>query len=123
MPNLRSATRGGIFFYGILGCSTAVFRRGHADLIEEEACEVALRREAELGRDFGDLALPGGQARDRGLDAQHVEVGARRKAGAELEQIVEARARQADLVRELVHVELLVRPRAQQRDRAPDAAV
>ena len=100
-----------------------VLGRRHADLVEEEAGEIALRREAELGGDLGDLAAPGGEARDRRLDAQHVEIRARREAGADLEKIVEARAREADLARELVHVELLVRPRAEQRDRAADARV
>src|SRR5882672_12487667 len=97
--------------------AAAVLRGGDAYLLQEEAREVALRREAELRGKLGDLALPGGQARHRGLDAQHVEIGARREAGAELEQIVEARARQADLARELVDVEVLVRARAQQADR------
>ena len=87
----------------------AVLGGRDADLVQEEAGEVALRGEAELGRHLGDLALPGGQARDRGLDAQHVEVGARREAGAQLEQVVEARARQADLARQLVDAEVLVR--------------
>src|SRR5262245_49558912 len=125
MPNLRSATRGGIFVYGgargglrsgvrsgFLIRGAAILGRRHADLVQEETGEVALRGEAELGRDFRDLALPGRQARNRRLHAQHVEVGARREAGAELEQVVEARARQTDLARELVHVELLVRPGA-----------
>ena len=69
------------------------------------------------------LPRPGGEARDRRLDAQHVEIGARREAGADLEQVVEPRARQAHLAGELVDVQVLVRMRAQQRDRAADARV
>src|SRR6185503_16111198 len=38
----------------------AVFRRRYADLVQEEAREVALRGEAELGRHLRDLAAPGG---------------------------------------------------------------
>src|SRR5207302_1051179 len=102
---------------------TAVLGWRDADLIQEKAREVALRREAELRGDLGNLAFAGGQTRNGGLDAQHVEVGTRREPGAQLEQVVEARTRQADAVRQLVHAELLVRPRAQQRDRLPDAAV
>src|SRR5204863_5522435 len=94
-----------------------------ADLVQEEAREVTLRREAELGGHLGDLAAARGEARDRGLDAQHVEVGARRETGAELKQIVKAGARQADLAGELVDGHVLVRMRAQQRDGAADAAV
>src|SRR3546814_13269439 len=45
---------------------------------QEKAREVALRGKAQLGRDLGDLALAGGQARDRRFHAQHVEIGARR---------------------------------------------
>src|SRR6202165_1585007 len=103
--------------------AAAVLGGRYADLVQEKAREIALRREAELRRDLRDLAVSGRKARDRGFDAQHVQVGARREAGAQLEQVVEARARQVDLARQLVHVELFVRPRAQQRDRAPDAAV
>src|SRR5204863_10024294 len=60
---------------------------------------------------------------DRRLDAQHVEVGARREAGADVEKVVEARARQLHLARELVHVQLFVRVRAHQRERAAYACV
>src|SRR4051812_26707936 len=110
-PNLRSAigcdsSRGGrlgalrLFLglrrgAGLLALGTrcpAILRGRHADLIEEKAREVALGREAELGRDLTDLAAAGGQARDRGLDAQHVEIDARREAGAELKEVVEPRA-------------------------------
>src|SRR5207248_3059870 len=113
--------RGGLLALGAR--RPAVFRGRRADLVQEKAREVALRGEAKLGRDLADLAAARGKPRDRRLDAQHVEVDARREAGAELEEIVEARAREADLARELVHVELLVRPRAQERDRPPDARV
>src|SRR6266513_5289754 len=117
MPKLRSAMRAtpmpasGFRVLGgwrrvVVARAAAVLGRGDADLVQEEAREVALRREAELRGDLGNLAVARGQARDRGLDAQHVEVGAGREAGAQLEQVVEARARQADAVRQLVHVEV-----------------
>src|SRR5467141_5216338 len=64
--------------------AAAVLGRRDADLIEEEAREVALRREAELRGDLGNLAMAGGQARDCSLDAQHVEVGTGRETGAQL---------------------------------------
>src|SRR4029077_6941261 len=96
---------------------------GDAHLVVEEAGEIALRRETELGGELRDLAAPGGQARERGLNAKQIELGAGRKAGADLEQVVEPRARQAHLVGELVDVQVLVRMRPQQRDRAADARV
>src|SRR6184192_1461718 len=81
--------RGGLLALGAR--RPAVFRGRHADLVQEKAREVALRGEAKLGRDLADLAAARGKPRDRRLDAQHVEVDARREAGAELEEIVEAR--------------------------------
>src|SRR4051812_34655174 len=107
--------RGWRGFFLLLARGAPVFRRRHADLVQEETGEIALRGEAELGGHFGDLAAPGREPRDRGLDAEHVEVGARREAGAQLEEVVEARARKSDLARQLVHVQFFVRARAKQR--------
>src|SRR5271154_428393 len=100
-----------------------VLRGRDADLLLEKTGEIRLRGEAQFGRYFVDLGTARGELGDRRFDAQHVEVGARRAPGAELEQVVEARARQADLARELVHVHFLVRVRAQQRQRLADAVV
>src|SRR5438552_15089219 len=118
MPNLRSATRATprpASGFRVLGGwrvaaarAAAVLGRGDADLVQEEAREVALRREPELRGDLGNLAVARGQARERSLDAQHVEVGAGLVAGAQLEQGVEARARHADAGRHLGQVEGLV---------------
>src|SRR5687767_5272583 len=120
---------GDLLFGVLLLCVTfaarsdaAVLRRRHAYLVQEEAGEVALGRETELRRYFGDLAAAGRQPRDRRFDAQQVEIRARRKSGAELEQVVEARARQAHLRGELVHAEALSAMRAQKRDGPADAA-
>src|SRR5262249_24956421 len=100
-----------------------VLGRRDADLLLEEAREVRLRREAQLRRDLGDLGAAAGELGDGGLDAQQVQVGARRAPGAGLEQVVEAGARQTDLARQVVHVDFLVRVRAQQRQRLADAVV
>src|SRR2546425_11738098 len=100
MPNLRSATRAtprptsGFRVLGgwrvVAARAAAVLGRGDADLVQEEAREVALRREAELRGDLGYLAVAGGQARDRGLGAQHVEGGTGRGSRAQVETVVEA---------------------------------
>src|SRR5581483_8115521 len=131
MPNLRSAmgkpdgriiARSGLFLRRGLALrrgrlarrgGAPVLRGRDADLVQEEPGEVALRREAELGRELRDLAAARREPRDRGLDAQHVEVGARGEPGADLEEIVEARARQTHLAREVVDALVLVRMRAQ----------
>src|SRR2546425_7088931 len=99
MPNLRSATRATprpTSGFRVLGGwrvaaarAAAVLRRGGADLVPEEAREVALRREPQLPRDLGKLALPPGQAPDRGLPPQHVEVSAGREARGPPVQVVQ----------------------------------
>src|SRR4051812_30906628 len=98
--------RGGFVGLRSRGCAPVLGGR-NADLVKEKPGEVALRGKAELGRYLRDLALARREARDRRLDAQHVEVGARREAGAELKEVVEARARQAHLAGELVDTEIL----------------
>src|ERR1700694_6005183 len=97
----------------VVGARAAAVLGGRcAALVQEKAREIALRRQAELRRDLRDLAVSGRKARDRGFDAQHVQVGARREAGAQLEQVVEAGARQVDLARPLVRFERLIWARA-----------
>ena len=76
-----------------------------------------MRREAELGGDFRDLARPVDR-REIAVSTHSMSRYARGEKPVHMEEIVEARARQADLARELVHVEILVRPCAQERDRA-----
>src|SRR5258705_263474 len=93
-PGVHPPPRLLLLLWGRLGARgrAAVLGGGDAHLVVEEAGEIALRREAELGGELRDLAAPGGQARDRGLDAQQIEIGAGREPGADLEQIVEPRA-------------------------------
>ena len=81
------------------GCGSRVARRysegGTPTWFRKKRVKLLCAEKPSSAETSAILPLARGQARDRGLDAQHVEVGARREAGAQLEQVVEARARQA----------------------------
>src|SRR5262249_36629966 len=64
-------------------------------MLAEEACEIALRAEAERIRNDADPVILLVQAADGRFDTQRVEIEPRAEADAGAEQVVEMRAREA----------------------------
>src|SRR5579871_1673220 len=73
-------------------------------MLSEEAREITLRAEAKRIRNGADPVMVLVQAADGRFDAQRVEVEPRTEAGADAEQVVEMRARQAGDARDAVEI-------------------
>src|SRR6185437_5243266 len=99
----------------------AVERRRNADMVAEEAREIALRGEAEIAGDRNQRRLRALQLAHRLLHAQRVPVDVRGQIGLFLEQGEEMRPRQADGAGNLVEADAFAHIRFHQMDGLADA--
>ena len=73
-------------------------------MVAEEACEVALRAEAEIAADGGQAVVGVDDGFYRQLHAQQIEINVWCHSGGAFEQPVEMRPRQPGLPRQRIHV-------------------